>query len=81
MAYWKASTPAFLVSVNGTTSPLTTAPFPIDQSQRGDLREDMYELRLGRGATSTSISSQSIRNVIVWDRPVSWGALQAKTQS
>lgn len=81
MAYWKASTPAFLVSVNGTTSPLTTAPFPIDQSQRGDLREDMYELRLGRGATSTSISSQSIRNVIVWDRPVSWGALLAKTQS
>lgn len=80
MAYWKSSTPSFLVSVNGTTSPLTTAPFPIDQSQKGDLREEMYEMRVGRGATSTSISSQTMRNVIVWDHPVSWGALLAKTQ-
>ena len=82
MALWARSNPPdFGGCVNGVQGAITSAPFPIDKSARGDLKTAMGEMRIGRGGTTRSNASHAIRKVQVWSQVVpSPSALIARTR-
>lgn len=74
-------TPDFRVVVNGVDGLITTEPFPVDGSARGDLRKPMAELRIARNGQSRSPSSQASRYVRVWSGGMpAWSYFQARTR-
>jgi hypothetical protein len=80
-AYAITDEPDFRVVVNGVDGVITTEPFPIDGSEKGDLRAPMAELRIARNGQSRSPSSQASRYVRVWSGGMpAWSYFQARTR-